>query len=116
MNHWLLHHVGLRMTVLSVLVTVGSSPDFLRLSSNDTESLSAFFMDRISETDSECDSTSPTHSESQKYCPLTDPLVPGITPLEDLHHPHFEDVQHEIQRLLTQDTTIDLLAVREFLF
>jgi hypothetical protein len=73
-------------------------------------------MDHISETESECDSTSLTWPESQTYCPLTHPLVPPITPLEDLHHPHFEDVQHEIQRLLTQDTTIDLLAVRAIFF
>jgi hypothetical protein len=70
-------------------------------------------MDQISETESECDSTIPTCSENQKYCLLTCPL---ITPLEDLHHPQFGDVQHEIQRLLTQDTTVDLLAVRTIYF
>lgn len=73
-------------------------------------------MDYISETESECDSTNLTCSESQTNCSLTHPLVLPITPLEDLHHPHFEDVQREIQRLLTQDTTIDILAVRAIFF
>jgi len=70
-------------------------------------------MDHISETESECDSTILTCSENQKYCSPAYSLVSPITPLEDLH---LEDVQHEIQRLLTQDTTIDLLAVRTNLF
>lgn len=73
-------------------------------------------MDQISETESECDSTILTCTENQKCCSLTCPLVPPSTPLEDLHHPQFEDVQYEIQRLLTQDTTIDLLAVRTIFF
>jgi hypothetical protein len=73
-------------------------------------------MDHISETESECDSTILTCSENQKYCSLAYSLVSPITSLEDLHHPQFEDVQHEIQRLLTQDTTIDLLVVRTNFF
>ncbi|KIM48064.1 hypothetical protein M413DRAFT_439773 [Hebeloma cylindrosporum] len=72
-------------------------------------------MDDISETESEYDSASLTYSESQKDYLLTCPLVPPITPLEGLHHPHFEDVQQEIQRLLTQETSTDFLSVRFFL-
>jgi len=121
-NNWLLNQVELTVLVLkSKLDDIRIIPWWRKIQHfthpHDDCLWTRFFMimDYNSETESESDSKSPTSPEKQKACSLAHPFVPPTTSPEDLHHPHFEDVQLEIHSLLIQGSTPDLLAVRAFI-